>query len=109
MIESNKLHLENFSERKKITILQDLYATVLTYNFLIAFKLQIDDSIHEKKEKGYKTNINILAGKLKDKFIKIMLTDDKEGKDRLINGIKNFAKRNLVHRWKNPHNPELNP
>ncbi|MGL4670303.1 MAG: IS4 family transposase [Methanobacteriaceae archaeon] len=66
----NKIHIENFSGKRKIIIEQDFYSQILMYNILIDFKTECNQKIEKTKEHNnskykYQVNINILAGKLK--------------------------------------------
>jgi len=97
----NKTHVENFTGRTKITIEQDFYAQMYTYNLLQDIKNEVNDGVSEDK-KGkprkydYKTNINILAGNLKNILIKIMFTESDEEKEKLYRTIVDKGKKNLV-------------
>lgn len=97
----NKLHVENFTGRTKITIEQDFYAQIYTYNLLQDIKNDANIRLQEEnKEKGlkyeYKPNINILAGYLKNILIAIMFTESDEEKEKLYRLIVEKAKKNLV-------------
>lgn len=97
----NKLHVENFTGRTKVTIEQDFYAQIYTYNLLQDIKNDANIKLQEEnKEKElkyeYKPNINILAGYLKNILIAIMFTKRDEEKERLYRLIVERAKKNLV-------------
>lgn len=97
----NKLHIENFTGRTKVTIEQDFYAQIYTYNLLQDIKNDANIKVQkEKKVKRlkyeYKPNINILAGHLKNILIKIMFTESDEERKRLYMLIVEKAKKNLV-------------
>jgi len=97
----NKMHLENFTGRTKITIEQDFYAQMYTYNLLQDIKNDANAKVQEeKKDKQlkyeYKPNINILAGNLKNILIKIMFIESDEEKERFYKTIIDKAKKNLV-------------
>lgn len=75
-----KLQLENFTGKSVLSVLQDFYASMFLSNMATFAKYISDAKIQkENKNKGlkyeYKTNINILIGKLKDNLI-IALMDD---------------------------------
>ena len=79
----NKLHLENFTGRTKITIEQDFYAQIYTFNVLQDIKNTNTRRIQEKRlnknlKYKYKVNINILAGWLKNILIAVMFTENGE-------------------------------
>ena len=73
-----RLQLENFDGIKEVVIKQDFYATIFLANMAALAKMQSDEEI-QNKNKGkelkyeYKTNVNIMLGKLKDKLILIMI------------------------------------
>lgn len=97
----NKLHLENFTGKTKITIEQDFYAQIYTFNVLQDIKNTNTRRIQEKQlnknlKYKYKVNINILAGWLKNILIAVMFTEDGEEQEKLYNIIVEKAERNLV-------------
>ena len=97
----NKLHVENFTGKTKITIEQDFYAQIYTFNVLQDIKHTANIKIQEKnKDKDlkyeYKPNINILAGWLKNILIAVIFADTNEEKRKLYNIIIEKAEKNLV-------------
>lgn len=97
----NKLHIENFTGRSKITIEQDFYAQIYTFNVLQDIKntntRRIQDKSKNKKLKyTYKVNINILAGWLKNILIAVMFAKTEEEIDNLYKIIVEKAEKNLV-------------
>lgn len=97
----NKLHLENFTGKTKITIEQDFYAQIYTFNVLQDIKNTNTKRIQEKQlnrnlKYKYKVNINILAGWLKNILIAVIFTEDKDEKKKLYNIIVEKAEKNLV-------------
>ena len=97
----NKLHLENFTGRTKITIEQDFYAQIYTFNVLQDIKNTNTRRIQEKQKNKnlkyeYKVNVNILAGWLKNILIAVMFTEDEEEQEKLYNIIVEKAEKNLV-------------
>ena len=97
----NKLHLENFTGKTKITIEQDFYAQIYTFNVLQDIKYTNTRRIQEKHlnknlKYKYKVNINILAGWLKNILIAVMFIEDGEEQEKLYNIIVEKAERNLV-------------
>ena len=97
----NKLHLENFTGKTKITIEQDFYAQIYTFNVLQDIKNTNTRRIQEKQlnknlKYKYKVNINILAGWLKNILIAVMFTENGEEQEKLYNIIVEKAERNLV-------------
>lgn len=97
----NKLHLENFTGKSKITIEQDFYAQIYTFNILQDIKNTNTRKIQEKQlnknlKYKYKVNINILAGWLKNILIAVMFTKDGDEQEKLYNIIVEKAEKNLV-------------
>ena len=97
----NKLHIENFTGKTKITIEQDFYAQIYTFNVLQDIKKTANiERKNKEKNKNlkyeYKVNINILAGWLKNILIAmIFVKTDKERKE-LYDIIIEKAEKNLV-------------
>lgn len=97
----NKLHLENFTGKSKITIEQDFYAQIYTFNILQDIKNTNTKKIQEKQlnknlKYKYKVNINILAGWLKNILIAVMFTEDEDEQKKLYNIIVEKAEKNLI-------------
>ena len=75
----NQIEIENFSGRTVCAIEQDFYSSILMANFqsliMIDAKKEID--LEDKKRKHqYKVNRNLSFAYMKDRFIKILLSDD---------------------------------
>ena len=97
----NKLHIENFTGKTKITIEQDFYAQIYTFNVLQDIKHTANIKVQENnKDKNlkyeYKPNVNILAGWLKNILIAVVFADTDEEKRKLYNIIIEKAEKNLV-------------
>lgn len=75
-----KLQLENFTGKSVLSVLQDFYASMFLSN-MATFAKYISDAKIQKDNKNkelkyeYKTNINILIGKLKDNLILALIDD----------------------------------
>lgn len=85
----NKLEAETFSGRTVVAILQDFYATLYLCNVVSAIKAETDGIISSKTKDSslkyeYKTNENILIGKLRNKLILIILNDDPKQREVLL-------------------------
>lgn len=96
----NKMHVENFTGRTKITVEQDFYAQIYTFNILQDIKntntRRIQEKTKNKKLKyKYKVNINILAGWLKNIIIAVMFTEEKE-RQKLYDILIEKSEKNLV-------------
>lgn len=88
----NKLDIETFSGKTVVSILQDFYATLYLSNLVTSIKAETDEIIAKEEEDKdlkyeYKTNENILIGKLKDKLILIILNDNSAQRKYLLNKL----------------------
>ena len=97
----NKLHIENFTGKTRITIEQDFYAQIYIFNVLQDIKHTANAELQEKhKEKNlkyeYKPNVNILAGWLKNILIAMIFADTNEERRKLYDIIIEKAEKNLV-------------
>ena len=77
----NKLDIESFSGKTIITVLQDFFATMFLLNISASIKAEADEVIRKNNsgknlKHEYITNENVLIGKLKDKFVMILMNDD---------------------------------
>jgi hypothetical protein len=104
----NKLHIENFSGKKRITIEQDFYAQIHMYNILISAKIEFNKKIQTENKNcqcKYKININLLAGKLKNNLFEIIFTENPKKRKKLWKNIHKTIKRNLRKVKKKPPTP----
>jgi len=88
----NRLEIENFTGINKIAIEQDFYASIYVSNMIELVRAQKNDSIKQKnKLKGlkyeYQTNLNILAGAFKDKFVCMLIEDNSRKRKKIFNSI----------------------
>ena len=75
----NQIEIENFSGRTVLAIEQDFYASILMANFqsLIIKDTEKEMNLEDKKKKHpYKINRNLSFAYMKDRFIRILLSDD---------------------------------
>lgn len=97
----NKFEIENFSGIKPLIIEQDFHATILLSNFASMFEQDAEEELKEKN-KGkdlkheYKINKNILIGKLKNSFIKILLEDSDIKRNILYTKFVYDLRKNVV-------------
>ena len=106
----NKLHIENFSGKKRVIIEQDFYSQMLTYNMLTGLKIECNKKLNESKkyehyQYEYKFNMNLLAGKLKNNAIRMIFAENKEEIEKIENIIYNSAKRYLRKVKEKPSTP----
>lgn len=94
----NKLHIENFSGKKRITIEQDFYSQIYMYNVLISAKIEFNKKIQAENKNcqcEYKININLLAGKLKNNLFEIIFTENPKKEKNYGKTSKKTITRNL--------------
>jgi hypothetical protein len=103
----NKLEIENFSGERPLIIEQDFYATMLLCNMASLMEQEADEAL-QKQNKGktlkyevYKINTNLLVGKMKNKFIEILMLGDQEEKERMYQRFIRELQRNSVPVIKN--------
>ncbi|MEA3514409.1 MAG: IS4 family transposase [Nanoarchaeota archaeon] len=75
----NQVEIENFSGRTVLAIEQDFYANMLMANFqslIIRDAKEEMDKTNKNCEYEYKINKNLSFSYMKDRFIKILLSDD---------------------------------
>ena len=107
----NIIHIENFSGYSEKLILQDFYANIFMFNFLMAMKLDADLKIQEKhKNKNlkheYKTNLNVLFGLIK-LDMPDLLSHDPQERHKAVDRILTTAESNLVEKNRgNDRNPD---
>ncbi len=107
----NKLKIEKFTGKLPIYIYQDIYAQVLVYNQIQDMLNVANEELKEKnKEKKlkhkYKINENKAIGIYKEKFIKLMLIEDrKEGEKEYNKLIKEMIRYVSVVRHGRPSKP----
>ncbi|MDR0912714.1 MAG: IS4 family transposase [Methanobrevibacter sp.] len=97
----NKLQIENFSGKKKITIEQDFYSQILMYNIVIEYKTDLNQKLWEKNKNKdniykYKVNMNILIGHLKTFIYELFLTPSKKKQKLIKKEIEKIAQKNLI-------------
>lgn len=88
----NRLEIEKFTGTNKIAIEQDFYASIYISNMIELVRSQKNDSIKQhNKLKGlkyeYQTNLNILAGAFKDKFVCMLIEDNSRKRKKIFDSI----------------------
>jgi hypothetical protein len=85
----SKLELENFSGKTEISVLQDFYATIYLAN-LVAFVAEEADAVIAENDEGKnlkyerKANRNRCVFKLRELFLRILLTSHPDQRSRLL-------------------------
>lgn len=97
----SRLEIENFTGTTKIAIEQDFYASIYLSN-MIELARKESDEIIQKDRKGknlkyeYKTNLNILVGSLKDKFIMMFLEKSERKRNKIYKEVMSKVKKSCV-------------
>ena len=97
----NKLHIENFTGKTQITIEQDFCAQIYIFNVLHDIKHMANYEIQSKNKNKklkyeYKTNVNILAGWLKNILITMIFANTDKERKELYDIIIENANKNLI-------------
>ena len=98
----NKLQIEKFTGRRKITIEQDFYSHIFIFNSLMAIKNDAEDNITRKPRKTnkheyeYKSNLNRLIGEIKEQMPEL-LSNDKEEVQKIVENIMEIGSKDLVY------------
>ena len=97
----NRFELTNFTGTTKIAIEQDFYVTVYLSNMVELARQESDEIIENMNNDKclkyeYKTNLNILIGSLKDKFILMMLEKSKRKRDKMFKEIMDQVSKSCV-------------
>ena len=97
----NRLQIENFTGKTRISIEQDFYATIYLANMVALAKKDANRIIEEEnKDKNlkyeYKVNTNILIGKLKDSLIMMLLEKKPRKRKKILNQITDEIARNTI-------------
>lgn len=97
----NKMEIENYSGKLEQTIKQDFYSSIYIFNLAMILKNNIQKHLErknkkkrEKENKEYRTNINTLIGRIKNKLLDLFTSDNEEMKmifERIIKrGVKDI-------------------
>lgn len=97
----NKIEIENFTGKTKISIEQDFYATIYLSNMVELARMENEAILRDKhKDKElkyqYKPNINVLIGTLKDQFIMMLLETSPRKRNKMFKKIMNQVSRSSI-------------
>ena len=87
-----KLQLENFTGKTVLSVFPDFYASMFLSNMATFAKYVTDDEIQKDNtnknlDYEYKTNVNILIGKLKDNLVLAILEPNAKKRDRALKKV----------------------
>jgi hypothetical protein len=97
----NKMKFESVTGKASIYVAQDFLAQVLVFNMVQDLIGEAEEQARERgKEREWryevKINENIAIGLWKEQFVRLMLEDDDEKKDRMFSRLKGEMVRNIV-------------
>ena len=108
----NRIEIENFTGKTKVAIEQDFYASIYLSNMAELARQHSDVVVKSKNanktlKHEYKTNMNVLIGSLKDKFVLMMLEERPKKRDKLFKKIIDTISRNCVPIRPDRSNPRI--
>jgi hypothetical protein len=97
----NKMKFESVTGKAAVYVEQDFLAQVLVFNMVQDMIMEAEEQAQKKgKEREYryevKINENIAIGLWKEQFVRLMLEEDDERKDRMFIRLKEEIIRNTV-------------
>ena len=100
-IVKTRLQLENFTGKTVLSVLQDFFVSMFLSNMATFAKYITDAKIKKNNEnKGlkyeYKTNINILIGKLKNNLVLALLEESPKRRDKAMRKVINEIIKNQI-------------
>jgi len=95
------LQNENFTGDSKISVEQDFYASMYLINMALIAKNDANENIAETNSNKnlkyeYKTNTNVLIGKLKDSLVIMLLENEPSKRNKMLDSIMGEIQRNLT-------------
>lgn len=97
----NRLQIENITGDSAIAVEQDFYASIYLSNMATLAKNEADAKINQRNTKkglkyGYKVNMNLLIGTLKDSLVRMMIEDNPRKRTKMFNNIMTAISRNVI-------------
>ena len=87
------MEIENYTGKSEIIIKQDFYSSIYIFNLAMILRNNIQKHLErknkkkrKKENKEYRTNINILIGRIKNKILELFTSDNEKIK-KIINRI----------------------
>lgn len=116
----HQFEIENFSGETPTVIEQDFHATILLSNMASLIEQDAQEEKQEEQRKAnkplkydeYKINHNLLVGKMKNRFVEILLEEDDQKKEQMYRRLLEELKRNIVPVVKGrsfPRTPKMKP
>ena len=105
----NKMEIENYSGKLEQTIKQDFYSRIYIFNLAMILRNNIQKNLErknkkkrEKENKEYRTNINTLIGRIKNKLLDLFTSDNEEIKMIFEGIIKRGVKDTYLYDFNRP-------
>ena len=105
----NKMELENYGGKLEITISQDFYSSIYVFNLAMILRNNIQKHLErrnkkkrETEEKEYRTNINTLIGRIKNRLLELFTSPIDKIKKILERIIKRGTKYTYLYDFNRP-------
>ena len=105
----NKMELENYGGKLEITISQDFYSSIYVFNLAMILRNNIQKHLErrnkkkrETEEKEYRTNINTLIGRIKNRLLELFTSPIDKIKKILERIIKRGTKDTYLYDFNRP-------
>lgn len=105
----NKMELENYGGKLEITISQDFYSSIYVFNLAMILRNNIQKHLERRnkkkrknEEKEYRTNINTLIGRIKNKLLELFTSSSDKIKKILERIIKRGTKDTYLYDFNRP-------
>ena len=96
----NKFEIDNFSAKKRINIEQDFHSHIVVFNLVNEEKLVQQYYLQKNKphidSKKLKINNNLLIGKIKKYFLKMITTEDEKEQEKISQRITFIIQREYI-------------
>lgn len=105
----NKMELENYTGKSEIIIKQDFYSSIYLFNLSMILKNNIQKHLERKnkkkrktEQKEYRTNFNVLIGRIKNKIIELLTSKKQKIKKILQRIIKKGTETTYLYDFNRP-------
>ena len=103
------MELENYSGKLELTISQDFYSKIFIFNLAMILRNNIHKHLERKnakkrenEEKEYRTNMNTLIGRIKNKLIQLFTSDSEKIQKILERIIRRGVKDTYLYDFNRP-------
>ena len=105
----NKIEIENFTGKSELIINQDFYSSIYLFNLSMILKNNIQKHLEQKnkkkrknEEKEYRTNFNVLIGRIKNKILELFTSNRQKIKKILDTIINKSLKTTYLYDFNRP-------